>query len=303
VWAFILGRAVMSLALGNSGLMMTTLAERTPENRQGLAFSIMNSAGPVGIFLGPLIGGPVVDRFGFRTLMAANVVLMVFVVLAMSFAYRDSYHGVSREPVLRMAADSLKVVFLSRRLQALFAALFFLYAGWMLALNYLPLTVTALYHGGSPATAIGLVLGGGGLVALVLGPAFGALADRYGRWKVLIIGAAVEAALWSLPYLTRQLIPFAILWSIISGIASGVFSVSFSVLSGSTTPQTRGRVMSFAYLPVNLGYFFGPLVGSVITRAGLFTVFPAAFIYTLCSLVVLFYARRQAAIADAAAYK
>ncbi|RPJ51391.1 MAG: MFS transporter, partial [Chloroflexi bacterium] len=103
VWLFIAGRAVMSLALGNSGLMMTTLAERTPNRRQALAFSIMNSAGPVGIFLGPLIGGPVVDRYGFRVLMAINLVLLLVVVLALTFGYHDSYRGKSREPVLRMA--------------------------------------------------------------------------------------------------------------------------------------------------------------------------------------------------------
>src|SRR5260221_561208 len=33
IWVFVLGRAVMSLALGNSGLMMTTLEERVPEGR------------------------------------------------------------------------------------------------------------------------------------------------------------------------------------------------------------------------------------------------------------------------------
>src|SRR5574341_1517724 len=52
VWVFVIGRAVMGLSLGNSGLMMTTLAERTPSHRHGLAFAIMNSAGPVGAFIG-----------------------------------------------------------------------------------------------------------------------------------------------------------------------------------------------------------------------------------------------------------
>ncbi len=115
-------------------------------------------------------------------------------------------------------------------------------------------------------------------------------------WKALL---ALEVCC-RVPYLTRELLPFGILWTVIRGIASGVFSVSFSVLSGSTTPETRGRVMSFAYLPVNLVFIFGPLVGSVITRAGLFTVFPAAFVYTLCSLFVLYYAWRQALLAGKA---
>ena len=39
VWVFVIGRSLMSLSLGTSGLMLTTLAERTPTNRHGLAFA------------------------------------------------------------------------------------------------------------------------------------------------------------------------------------------------------------------------------------------------------------------------
>ena len=48
VRVFLLGRALLSLSLGNSGLMLTTLSERAPQRRVGLAFAIMNSASPVG---------------------------------------------------------------------------------------------------------------------------------------------------------------------------------------------------------------------------------------------------------------
>ncbi len=101
VWVFVIGRSLMSLSLGNSGLMLTTLAERTPANRHGLAFAIMNSAGPVGAFVGPLLGGPIVDHWGFRTLMWINVVVMVMVILALSFGYVDSYRGKSQAPILQ----------------------------------------------------------------------------------------------------------------------------------------------------------------------------------------------------------
>src|SRR5215831_11020793 len=37
VWVFLLARAVMTLSLGNSGLMMTTLSEQAPKQRLGLA--------------------------------------------------------------------------------------------------------------------------------------------------------------------------------------------------------------------------------------------------------------------------
>jgi MFS transporter, DHA1 family, multidrug resistance protein len=293
VWIFVIGRSLMSLSLGNSGLMLTTLAERTPSNRHGLAFAIMNSAGPVGAFVGPLLGGPIVDHWGFRTLMLINVVLMVCVVLALSFGYLDAYRGTSREPIFRMAAESIRVSFQAGRLRTLFFAFFLLYAGWMLVYSYLPLVVTSLYKGPNPASAIGYVLGAGGLLALLLAPIFGSLADRYGYWRILMVGAAVETILWLVPYWTRSLIPFAIIACIISGLAAAVFSISFNVLSTSSYPEIRGRVMSFAYLPVNLCFSMGPMLGSLLVGFNLFYIFPAAFVFTGLGLLVLNIARRQ----------
>lgn len=298
VWVFVIGRSIMSLSLGNTGLMMTTLSERTPPNRHGLAFAVMNGAGPVGAFVGPLLGGPIVDRWGFRTLMWIDVIMMIIVVLALSFGYLDSYRGGNQQPILRMAGDSIKVSFQAGRLRTLFIAFFLLYAGWMLCYSYMPVVITTIYTGENPASVIGYVLGAGGLLAMVLAPIFGAMADRFGYWRVLMIGAALEAAMWLLPYWTRSLLPFAVVVCLISGIAAAVFSISFNVLSSSATPEIRGRVMSFAYLPVNVGYSIGPMLGSLLVGLNLFYIFPAACVFTGLGLFVLNVARLQPALSS-----
>ena len=293
VWVFAIGRAVTSFALGNSGLMMTTLSERAPAHRLGLAFSIMNSAPPLGAFLGPLIGGPIVDTLGLPTLLAINGVLMLAVIVALAFGYRDPFRGADRTPILRMAADSVRIIWRSARLRALFPALFVLFAGWMLAFTYAPRAITALYRGSEPGTAVGVVLAAGGLVTLVLSPIVGALADRFGHWRVLIIGAIVSVALWPIPALTPDLVSFAIAWAALNGVTSGVFAISFAVLSGSASSDVRGRVMSFAYLPVNVGGLVGPAIGSVVTQESVFAIFPLAAVMTAAGIGALILAARQ----------
>jgi MFS family permease len=298
VWIFIIGRSLMSLSLGNSGLMLTTLAERTPSDRHGLAFAIMNSAGPVGAFVGPLLGGPIVDHYGFRTLMWINVALMIVVVLSLSFGYLDSYRGKGHDSILHMAGDSIRVSFQAGRLRTLFFAFFLLYAGWMLVYSYLPVVITSLYKGDNPASTIGYILGAGGVLAMILSPIFGSLADHFGHWRILMIGAALETVLWIVPFWTRSLIPFAIIVCVISGIAAAVFSISFNVLSSSASPDIRGRVMSFAYLPVNVGFSFGPLLASQLVKLDLFYIFPTAFLFTGLGLFVLNIAHRQPALSE-----
>lgn len=293
VWVFILGRSIMSFALGNSGLMMTTLSERAPRRRTGLAFSIMNSATPIGAFVGPLLGGPIVDAYGFPTLLLIDSLAMLIVILAMTFGYRDNFKGTNRGSIPRMMADSVKLIWNSRRLRTLFPALFLLFGGWMMAATYVPLAVKQLYQGNDQNTAVGIVMGVGGLVTLVLSPFIGALADRIGHWRMLIIGSTMTIILWPVPALTRDLTSFTIAWALLNGLVSSVFALSFSVLSSSATSEVRGRVMSFAYLPVNIGGLIGPAIGSVLTQYSLFAVFPAAAVFTLCGLGGLVIAKRQ----------
>ncbi len=293
VWVFAVGRAVTSFALGNSGLMMTTLSERTPGHRLGLAFSILNSAPPVGAFVGPLLGGRIVDALGFPTLLLVDGLLMLAVILALVFGYRDDFHGTDRGPILRMAVDSVRIIGRSARLRALFPALFLLFAGWMLAFTYAPLAIESLYQGSEPNTAVGLVLGAGGLATMVLSPIVGALADRYGHWRMLMIGSVVTVALWPLPAIASGLIGFGIAWAALNGVTSGVFAISFSVLSSSASSDVRGRVMSFAYLPINVGGFIGPAIGGIVTQASVFTIFPVAAIVTALGIGTLVIAARQ----------
>ena len=292
-WVFVIGRTLTSLSLGNSGLMLTTLSERAPHNRQGLVFSIMNGAPSIGAFLGPLISGPILDRWGLPALMGIDCFLLLLVVLAMNFGYHDTFIGTDRGPLLGMAIGSVRIIAGSRRLRTLFPALFLLFSGWLIAITYVSLAITSLYHGRSLGTAVGLILGAGGLTTLVLSPIIGLLADRFGHWRVLFIGAGIATGLWILPALTTGLIGFGIAWALVNGIISAVFAISFSVLSSSTSPEVRGRVMSFAYLPMNMGFVIGPAIGSLVTRTTVFAVFPTAAILTLLGLGVLWYSARQ----------
>ena len=293
IWIFMLGRTITSMALGNTGLMMTTLSERAPANRQGLAFSIMNTAAPVGVFLGPLIGGPIVDHWGFRTLMGIDGVLLALVVLILGIGYRDLFVGSDHQPILKMAGDSVRIILLSPRLRNLFPALIALQAGRMLAQTYVALVIGQIYTGIGLATMIGIILGTGGVAAMIVTPIFGVLADRFGLWRVLLIGTIVQTVLWPLPVLMHSVVGFTIAWSLINGLGSGIFALTFIVLANSTTAAVRGRVMSFSYLPSSIGLFLGPAIGSLITRSSVFAVFPASALFTALAILLFVVTKRQ----------
>jgi len=294
VWIFILGRAVMGFSFGNSGLMMTTLSERVPRQRLAFAFSIMNASGPIGAFVGPIVGGSIVDAegVGFPGLVLVDGVLLLAVIVALSVGYRDSFVPTDKRPLLSMAIDSVRVVWKSP-MRPLFPALFLLFTGWMLANTFAPIAIASLYQGADHATAVGLVLGGGGVATLIIAPLMGAIADRLGRWRVLIVAAVLETLLWPLPAFAPTFYAFGIAWALVSGVASGVFAVSFAVLSSSAPLEVRGRVMSFAYVPVNVGFMVGAGLGTLVTAADVFTIFPVTAAVTALGAGALVFAGRR----------
>ena len=294
VWGFTLGRGLTALNLGNSGLMMTTLAESVPAGRLGFAYGVLNGAGPLGALLGPLIGGPLVDRYGFAAILAVDAVLLLGVVALLTFGYRDPYERPTTPPaILASAAEGLALLWRSPRLRWLFPGLLVLFSGWMNILIYTPLAVGRLTTGDNAATAIGLVLGAGGIVTLAASPAVGAAADRFGLRRTYFAIGIVNAATWLAPWNLHEYVPFLVGWAVANGIGSGLFSLSFNVLSSSTTPETRARVMTFAYLPLNLGFVLGPALGSVVASADPFAVYPLAIALELSGLGLVALALRR----------
>ncbi len=293
VWVFVLARAAMSLSLGSTGLMMTSLTEQAPGRRLGLAFAILNSAPAFGALVGPLIGGPIVDTWGFPTLMLVDTLLIVAVTLGLVFGYREAFTPTATGSILRLAAEGVRLISRSARLRVLFPALFLLFSGSMLAVTYVPLAVTAFYQGDQPGTAVGWVFAVSGVSGLMLGPLLGALGDRHGLWRVLVISAGLQALLSPLPALARDLAGFTLAWAALSGVSAGVFSLAFGVLSASASSAARGRVMSYARLPINLGYMLGPTVGSLVAGGNVLRIFPVAAGLTLVGLAALLVAWRQ----------
>ena len=293
LWLFIVGRALLSFTMGNTGLMLTTVTERVPSARTGLSFTMIQGAIPMGISVGPLIGGPIVDSWGFGSLLTLDCILMGSVILGLSFGYRDRYVASVRHSIFVMTANSFLNIIRSPRLRILFPALFVLYAGEGLAFTYAPIAITSFYEGDNPGTTIGLVFGVAGLATLIVGPALGMAADRMGHWRVLIVILVAASLLWSVPALVNGLISFAVIWAAIISINTAGLSLVFSVMSNSVPSEIRGRVMAMSTLPLVVGLVIGTSFGSVVTQGSVFIVFPIAAVATALSVGMLFYASRQ----------
>jgi MFS transporter, DHA1 family, multidrug resistance protein len=77
VWVLALARFLVGFIFGNTGVMFAMLADTVPAKRLGLAIGIVSSSGPIGIAVGPFLGGLIAQGLGIRALFAFDAIMSV----------------------------------------------------------------------------------------------------------------------------------------------------------------------------------------------------------------------------------
>ncbi len=128
----------------------------------------------------------------------------------------------------------------------------------------LPLFLKQEY--GVTAAEVGITVGLFGFGRLVTSIPAGYLAQRYGRKRVLgmgaainVVGAAMVSVSFSYVWLTG--------WRFVSGFGGSIFlTVATIYLRDEATPETRGRLLSLQELSILAGQILGPLMGGYLAN-------------------------------------
>ena len=243
---FILARAMQGVANAFiTPLLLAGLAETVPADRFGRQVGIYSSFQAFGGGLGPIIGGVAADtnwRYAFWGTMAVSLVLAL--APPQGEARRDA------------EAPSLRPL-LTRRMVALGVAFLFAAAG--------PIGISVLVGVAArdvldlSGTATGIVLFGGAMSALVLGPTWGRLLDSVGTRKLGLIAAATATVLAGVPSFATSGWALGIMWIIASAAISAIIVV-FQALGASIMPTNRGGALSFLLSFRFVGHAIGPIL-------------------------------------------
>jgi MFS family permease len=111
-------------------------------------------------------------------------------------------------------------------------------------------------------TLFGGVLGSiYGALQFVFSTFWGALSDRFGRRKTLIVtlvGTCIANLLWAFSGTFTVLIAARVL----GGIMAGNISTASAVIADSTTSENRAMGMGFVGMSIGLGFILGPAIGA-----------------------------------------
>ncbi len=140
----------------------------------------------------------------------------------------------------------------------------------------------------------GFLTGAFFLAQFIGAPILGAISDRDGRRKVLMIslgGTVVGYLLFALGIYLKSL-PILFISRVLAGFMGGNISVALSVISDVSTPENKTKNFGLIGAAFGLGFIFGPALGGMLSDStiysgfGLITPFLVSALFTSLNILL-----------------
>jgi MFS family permease len=273
LWLFLAGRIVQGAANAFiTPLLVSGLAEITPPERFGRAVGIYSSFQALGGVMAPLVGGITADidwRWAFAGTAIAALCLAMFPPVG--------------EPRTDVAAPRLRPL-VNRRMLLLGTAAFAAAAG-PIGISVV-VGVVARDELGVSGTAAGAILVTGALSAMVTGPLWGRLLDRWGTRRAGIVATTGAALLVAVMAGADRPLSLAVTWAL-AGAFVGFVVVVLQTTAATSAPDNRGGALSFMLSFRFVGHGLGPVVWIPVVAWSAPVAFIASAALGIVTLVVL----------------
>lgn len=271
-WQLALSLLLIGLTLGNTGVMLAAIRDVAPPRRLGAILGIFGVSNPVGMALGPAVGGILVDGlgrplsevFGLSALLSLGSVVLVTLGTP---EVRPSRRPEGR--TLQLAYGALRGIVVDPIVRRIFAIYTVAYLANQISQPYLPVQVERVVGTGPGlASGIALVTGTAALVGAATAPLGGLLGDRVGFPPILRLAQILAAVGLAAIPLAGSLPLLAVLALILSGAFATVGAMIFGLLATRVPPERRSATLNLVYLPLYLGGIAGPALGGGVARWG-----------------------------------
>lgn len=117
-------------------------------------------------------------------------------------------------------------------------------------------------HLGAGPFGVGLILTTYALAQFIFTPVLGALSDRYGRKRIILVSLCIEVISFALTGLASSL-PMLLLARVIGGIGASNIGSAQAVVSDVTPPEKRAAGMGMIGAAIGMGFVVGPALGGI----------------------------------------
>jgi MFS family permease len=283
-WQLIAATLALGFWLGNTGVMLATIREVSPEHARTRSIALFSAAAPMGFALGPLLAGAMIDGLGLS--LAAPIMVAALLnaalIVANIVAIPDVRpHHPPTGGVFEVARRGLREVFADRKIRAGYLVLGLAIAGERMLRPIFPLRIAELVIGPSisgiaeplaapgVAGAVGLLTGlsalGGALAAPLLATR---LVPRIGVPRVMAVGFTAAAIAVGAMIVVSSTLGLALSNTLLAAASALLQAMGFTWLANSITERRRTAALSLSLFPLYAGAVVGPLISSAITLTG-----------------------------------
>ncbi|MEM3403367.1 MAG: MFS transporter [Nitrososphaeria archaeon] len=217
-----------------------------PKHR-GKVISTIQIAYNTGWFTGPFVGGVISNMYGLNATFgfSAGLSFIAFVFalffLKETVQKRERFEGVNAIYSMNFVQHFKKASMTFKKFPALknlAVSALILYTAASLMQGYTPIFITNVLNGDELDT--GLILGLTGIFSLVVQFFFGEVGDKYGKWKVLLLGVFISVLTSPLLLFVDNIMDAYIIIPLVLG-ANAMATPMFTALVGDALPlEARG---------------------------------------------------------------
>lgn len=257
-------RVIQGALTGTVTASVALVASITPRDRLGFSLGLMQTAVFSGSSFGPLLGGITADLIGYRLSFLATAGFLGFAGVLVFLFVTERFE----RPVVEGKRNLVGGMFAplgNRLILAMVVTLALLSLGTMAISPLLTIFVEQLSHSeASVASLAGAAFGITGLTNALAAIAFGRLADRLGRRRILIGCSLAAGVLTILPALVQNPLQLIIARGLYGIAAGGMLPTANALIAEVTPPESRGAVYGLTSAASSLGSAIGPFAGAAL---------------------------------------
>jgi len=222
----------------------------------GRNLGLFGSIGMVGMALGQLISGAIVDYFGFMSLWFLTAALY-----ALGASIFLLYGSDPKELKGRTRGAAVEKEALGAELMIFFV----IYMIFIIGLSFVGANLGVYFTRdiGLSTTFYGILVAIPTVTSISLQPMVGSLSDKYGRKPFMLLSLACMIMGYILLVISTNIVLVAIAQALF-GVSTGTFlTVGSAYISDQTSPRNRSRAMGLYSSFGSAGWASGPLLGGV----------------------------------------
>jgi DHA1 family multidrug resistance protein-like MFS transporter len=268
----LIARFFQGALAGTVTACITMVSTTTPKQHLGYAMGMMQGAFLLGAALGPLMGGPFIEAYGYYACFLASGALVVAAGLGVQLLVREDFTAHQRQgPEGDQAEGGLSHFFSDAgrllRLKPFFITLVFVIMiqfAYGVIMPVIPLFLQQLAGRDDILTEAGLIFSLMSLTGAISSALMGKWTMTIGVKRMLFGGLMSSAVVMALQGVATSVMMLAVL-QVMGGLATGaVRPVANTIVTYVVDEEDRGKAFGLMTSAAALGWALGPSVGGIV---------------------------------------